>query len=64
MLSLALIFFSHIPPEHFLRCEDYEWLKNGVNESDLFSPSEKSEMILHWIEHTDPACFDNKDAND
>ena len=64
MLSLALIFFSHIPPEDFLRCEDYEWLKNGVNESDLFSPSEKSKMILHWIEHTDPACFGNKDAND
>jgi hypothetical protein len=59
MLSLALIFFSHIPAEHMLRCEDYQWLKNGLEESDLFSPSEKSEMILHWINHTDPQCFDN-----
>ena len=59
MLSLALIFFSHVPPENFLRCEDYQWLKNGLEESDLFSPSEKSEMTLHWINHTDPTCFDN-----
>jgi len=64
MLSLALIFFSHIPAEQMLRCEDYQWLKNGLEQSDLFSPSEKSTMILHWIEHTDPHCFDNKDAHD
>ena len=59
MLSLALIFFSHVPPGDFLRCEDYEWLKNGLEESDLFSPAEKSDMILHWINHTDPKCFNN-----
>ena len=64
MLSLALIFFSHVPPENFLRCEDYAWLKNGLEQSDLFSPSEKTDLILHWIEHTDPHCFDNKDAHD
>ena len=64
MLSLALIFFSHVPPEDFLRCEDYQWLKQGLEETTLFTPTEKSHLILHWMNHTDPACFDNKDAND
>ena len=64
MLSLALIFFSHVPPEDFLRCKDFNWLKQGLLESELFTPAEKSDLILHWINHTDPACFDNKDAND
>ena len=64
MLSLALIFFSHVPPEDFLRCEDYEWLKQGMEEATLFTPAEKSHLILHWMNHTDPRCFDSKDAND
>ena len=64
MLSLALIFFSHVPPEDFLRCEDYQWLKQGLEETTLFTPSEKSHIILHWMNHTDPHCFDSKDAND
>ena len=57
MLSLALIFFSHVPVEDYLRCEDYQWLRNGLEESELFTPFEKSEMIIHWINHTDPKCF-------
>jgi len=57
MLSLALIFFSHVPVENYLRCEDYQWLRNGLEESELFTPFEKSEMIIHWINHTDPKCF-------
>ena len=64
MLSLALIFFSHVPPEHLLRCEDYAWLKEGIQSSTLFTPSEKFNIITRWIEHTEPHCFDNKDAND
>ena len=64
MLSLALIFFSHVPPEDFLRCEDYRWLKQGMEEATLFTPAEKSHLILHWMIHTDPRCFDSKDAND
>jgi hypothetical protein len=59
MLSLALIFFSHVPAENLLRCEDYQWLKQGMEETTLFTPAEKSQIILHWIEHTDPHCFDN-----
>ena len=64
MLSLALIFASHVSPELFLRCEDYLWLKQGLEESSLFTPAEKLDITLHWMEHTSPACFDNKDAND
>ena len=64
MLSLALIFFSHVPSEMNLRCEDYRWLKEGLETSTLFTRAEKFDIILHWMEHTDPACFDNKDAND
>ena len=64
MLSLALIFFSHVPVENYLRCEDYLWLKQGLEESSLFTPAEKLDITLHWMEHTNPTCFDNKDAND
>lgn len=59
MLSLALIFFSHVPLEDYLRCEDYMWLKQGLEETELFSPAEKSDLLIHWINHTDPKCFDN-----
>jgi hypothetical protein len=64
MLSLALILFSHVPPEDYLRCEDYVWLKEGLMSSTLFTPAEKSDILINWINHTDPHCFDNKDAND
>jgi hypothetical protein len=64
MLSLALIFFSHVPPENYLRCEDYHWLKQGLEETELFTPFEKSDLLIHWMNHTDPHCFDSKDAND
>jgi hypothetical protein len=64
MLSLALIFFSHVPPENLLRCEDYQWLKEGLMSTTLFTPAEKSDILINWINHTDPHCFDNKDAND
>jgi hypothetical protein len=64
MLSLLTIFAMHVPPENYLRCEDYHWLKNGIQETNLFTPAEKFEIILNWMEHTDPHCFDNKDAND
>jgi hypothetical protein len=64
MLSLALILFSHVPVENYLRCEDYEWLKQGLQETTLFTPFEKSDILIHWMNHTDPTCFDNKDAHD
>jgi len=64
MLSLLTIFAMHVPPENYLRCEDYHWLKNGIQETDLFTPMEKFDIILNWMEHTDPHCFDNKDAHD
>jgi len=50
--------------ENYLRCEDYEWLKQGLEETTLFTPFEKSDLLIHWMNHTDPHCFDSKDAND
>ena len=64
MLSLLTVFAFHIPQEYYLKCEDYHWLKEGIESSTLFTPSEKFQIITRWIEHTDPACFDNKDAHD
>ena len=64
MLSLITVLFMHVPPEDLLRCEDYEWLKEGIQSSTLFTPAQKFNIITRWIEHTDPRCFDNKDAND
>ena len=64
MLSLITVLFMHVPPEDLLRCEDYEWLKEGIESSTLFTPAQKFNIITRWIEHTEPHCFDNKDAND
>ena len=64
MLSLLTVLALHIPPEDHLRCEDYAWLKEGLMSSTLFTPAEKSDILINWINHTDPHCFDNKDAND
>ena len=54
----------HIPQDLLLRCEDYHWLKEGIERTTLFTPAEKFAIITKWIEHTEPSCFDNKDAND
>ena len=54
----------HVPPENYLKCEDYHWLKEGIESSTLFTPAEKFSIITRWIEHTDPACFDDWDAHD
>ena len=64
MLSLLTILALHVPPEDFLRCKDYHWLKEGIESSTLFTPREKFDITIHWMNHTDPHCFDNKDAND
>ena len=64
MLSLALIFFSHVPPEMYLRCEDFDWLANRLARTEVFTVSEKLDLLTNWMNHTDPHCFDNKDAND
>jgi len=54
----------HVPSDLLLKCEDYHWLKEGIESSTLFTPTQKFEIILKWMEHTEPSCFDNKDAND
>ena len=64
MLSLLAVFALHIPPEMYLGCEDFDWLANNLATVESFTTSEKFNILTHWVEHTDPACFDNQDAND
>lgn len=59
MLSLLTVLAMHIPKDMYLNCEDYQWLKEGVQSSTLFTPAEKTNLILKWIDHTDPHCFDD-----
>jgi hypothetical protein len=59
MLSLLTVFAMHVPPEDFLRCEDFLWLREGLEDTTLFTPAEKSDILIQWINHTDPACFDD-----
>ena len=59
MLSLFTVLFMHVPQDMYLQCEDYKWLKEGIETSTLFTPMQKTEIILKWMEHTDPHCFDN-----
>jgi len=64
MLSLLTVFAMHIPSEQLLRCEYFDWLANGIARVDFFTPSQKLEILTNWMDHTDPHCFDSKDAND
>ena len=64
MLSLLTIFAMHVPSSDYLRCEDFDWLANGLARVEFFTPSEKLEILTNWMDHTDPHCFDSKDAND
>ena len=59
MLSLLTVFALHVPPEMYLRCEDLTWLKEGLDETDIFTPSQKADIYINWLNHTDPKCFDN-----
>jgi len=54
----------HVPPEMYLRCEDFDWLANRLARTEVFTVSEKFDLLTNWMNHTDPHCFDNKDAND
>ena len=63
MFLLALLISHHVPVEQYLKCDDYLWLKEGLEEVDFFTPAEKSEILIKWINHTDPKCF-TQDAND
>ena len=57
MILLALLISHHVPVEHYLKCDDYMWLRNGLMESEIFTPSEKADILIRWINHTDPKCF-------
>ena len=59
MLSLLTVFALHVPPEMYLRCEDLEWLRQGLEETEVFTPFEKSDILINWMNHTDPKCFGN-----
>ena len=61
MLLLSLLLATHVPQEQYLRCDDYEWLKEGIQSSTLFTPVEKFSIITKWIHHTDPKCFEDKE---
>ena len=64
MLSLLTVFAMHVPPSEYLKCEDFDWLANGLARTELLTVSEKFDILTKWMEHTDPHCFGNKDAND
>jgi hypothetical protein len=44
MLSLLSVLFMHVPQDMYLRCEDYEWLKEGIETTTLFTPAQKTEI--------------------
>jgi len=64
MLSFLTVLAMHIPKDMYLRCEDFDWLANSLAKVESFTPGEKISILTNWMKHTDPHCFDNKDAND
>ena len=64
LLLLALIFPVPATAEYersYLSCEDYEWLLEGVERTDM-KESIKAEVRLELMLATDPTCFDSQDA--
>jgi len=62
MLLFSLIFAANVNSTQLLRCEDFDWLANRLGRSELFTPSEKIQILTRWINYTDPKCFDRGDA--
>ena len=42
-----------------LSCEDYEWIVEGLEETDSVSEVVKAEIRIEIIRVTDPTCFEN-----
>ena len=61
MLLLSLLLATHVPEEQYLRCKDYDWLKERAVSSELLSVTQKMDLITHWMNQTDPKCFEDKE---
>ena len=60
MLLFSLLFSAlPIDSQYLLKCEEYDWLANGVFEATTLSSSEKLEFITRFMEGTDPKCFED-----
>jgi len=58
MFLLSLILATSQPDSKILmKCEDFDWLTNGVFESELLTRDEKLTFLSIFIRGTDPACF-------
>ena len=60
MFFLPILLASHVPQDLYLRCGDYEWLKERALSSEILSVSDKINFITHWMNHTNPECFEDK----
>ena len=47
----------------YLTCEDYDWIVEGLDKNEIVSEVERMEIRYQLIEATDPACFEDQDAN-
>ena len=59
----ALIFFnlitrSPVDPEHYLNCDQSNWMIERIARSDLLNYDQKRDFITRTIEGTDTSCFD------
>ena len=59
----ALIFFNLITrnpvdPDHYLNCDQSNWMIERIARSDLLNYDQKRDFITRTIEGTDPSCFD------
>ena len=60
MILFSLLFATHVPQDLYLRCGDFEWLKERALRSEILSISQKIDFITHWLNHTNPECFEDK----
>ena len=59
LLSLGLVIapVSLAERTHYLTCEDYMWIAEGLDRSENISEQERTEVRTELIATTDPTCF-------
>ena len=58
LLTLTISLPSMAENKYYLSCEDYSWLLEGVEISEM-EESIKNEVRLELMLATDPTCFDS-----
>ena len=61
LLAVGFIVAPAVSARPYLNCEDFEWIVEGLDKSEIVSEVEREEIRYELIAATDPACFEDED---